>query len=94
MSIVSLRQQRIVVRGILLCEIIAYYNALDLLHLIHLVHLERMLVHNLGQRWLISASKETILRQIEIVKDCLGELLALIEARCGVISANDEYSKV
>jgi len=92
MSIVSLRQQRIVVRGVLLCEIIADYDALDLLHLIHLVHLERMLVHNLGQRWLISASKETILRQIEIVKDSLGKLLALLEARCGVVSANDEYT--
>ena len=49
MTIVSLRQQRIIISGILLCEVIADDDALNLLHLVHLIHRERMLVDNFSE---------------------------------------------
>lgn len=80
------RQQRVVIRRVLVKLIVAHENHLDLFHVILLVHLEGTPIHNLLKGGLAWACIELILVQVFI--DLVRELVTLFEA---LMIGTDEY---
>ena len=84
MPVVDKGKHRVVVGGVLVCLIVSHNHALDLFHIVDLKHLQRALINDVLEAWLVGAS---VVHHFSVV-------VALLERSCGVICAHENHAKV
>lgn len=94
MPVVDKGKHRVVVGGVLVCLIFSHNHALDLFHIVDLKHLQRALINDVLEAWLVGASVVSIVWEEQFAVDHFSVVVALLERSCGVICAHENHAKV
>lgn len=91
---VSLTQEGIVICRVLPLIVVAYNNALHLLHIRNLMHLDGAFVNGVLKTWFVGASVEFVIWKEKVLPYLVSKFVTLFKSVGGVIGVHQNDAQV